>query len=154
MERRLFFLLNLAQRKLLRYADATCRAETGLSVAQAALLFELARDPRPQSELVEALPVRKAAVTGLLARMEENGLVVRRRDPADGRAWLVEATDAGRERLPKLRRLLKRFNRALQGDFNDEELDTVIRFLNHIVTWTDQQEPSASRKEHRDAAHL
>jgi DNA-binding MarR family transcriptional regulator len=45
------------------------------------------------------LQVHPASVTNAASRLEAAGLVVRRPHPEDGRAVLVEITDAGRERV-------------------------------------------------------
>ena len=47
-----------------------------------------------QQELVEDMGVDKAAVTRLVAGLEERGYVVRTADPKDGRAKVIQATEA------------------------------------------------------------
>ena len=49
-----------------------------------------------QRELAEAMGVEDATMTRHLDRLEADGLVTRRRDPADRRAFLVELTARGR----------------------------------------------------------
>jgi DNA-binding MarR family transcriptional regulator len=46
-------------------------------------------------ELATAARLSKQAMTGLVARCEQDGLVERRRDPADGRAFVVRLTRRG-----------------------------------------------------------
>lgn len=45
-------------------------------------------------------------VTNHVKRLEAIGLVARRADPADARAWMIELTDAGRAELDSMRRTL------------------------------------------------
>ena len=67
--------------------------------AQAALLCRLFnQDGLTQSELADQLSVQAATVTNMLQRMEETGLVRRRRDDDDNRLVRVNLTEAGRER--------------------------------------------------------
>jgi DNA-binding MarR family transcriptional regulator len=51
--------------------------------------------PLPMSKLADALDVSVASVTGIVDRMEQRGLVERRREPEDRRVILVHVTDAG-----------------------------------------------------------
>lgn len=68
-----------------------------LSLIQVRLLGIL-RDRRPgMLELARLLGLDKSSMTGLVSRAEKRGLVRRFPSPDDGRAVLVELTDAGRE---------------------------------------------------------
>src|SRR3982751_4446329 len=66
--------------------------------AQATLLCKLfVRDGMTQTEIAEQLSVQGATVTNMLQRMEEAGLVARRRDPEDNRLVRVYLTGTGRQ---------------------------------------------------------
>lgn len=68
-------------------------APLGLFSASLGILLELwASDGLSQSDLVERLDIEQATVAGTLARMERDGLVRRRTDPADGRRQIVTLT--------------------------------------------------------------
>jgi DNA-binding MarR family transcriptional regulator len=58
-------------------------------------LFE--EDGLRLGELAERSRLSKQAMTGLVKQCEHDGLVVRERDPADGRAFRVSLSDRGRE---------------------------------------------------------
>jgi MarR family transcriptional regulator, organic hydroperoxide resistance regulator len=67
--------------------------------AQAMVLCRLFnQDGLTQSEIGEQLSVQGATVTNMLQRMEDAGLVARRRDDDDNRVVRVNLTEAGRER--------------------------------------------------------
>lgn len=51
--------------------------------------------PLPMSKLADSLDVSVASVTGIVDRMEQRGLVERRREPEDRRVILVHVTEAG-----------------------------------------------------------
>jgi len=62
------------------------------------VLDELDRHgPRRVTELSALERSSQPGMTGIVGRLEAAGLVVRRPDPADGRAVLVSATRAGRD---------------------------------------------------------
>jgi DNA-binding MarR family transcriptional regulator len=58
--------------------------------------------PMRVTDLVAAERITQPGMTGLVARLEAAGLVVRRSDPRDGRATLVSVTDAGIDYLDRL----------------------------------------------------
>lgn len=57
------------------------------------------KGPQSQHSMVEALSLDPSNVVGLLNELEECGLVVRRRDPADRRRHIVELSRLGPEEL-------------------------------------------------------
>jgi len=71
-------------------------APLGLTYPQyLAMLALWEHAPRSVGELGETLGLDSATLTPLLKRLETNGLVTRRRDPADERRVLVEPTHRG-----------------------------------------------------------
>ena len=59
--------------------------------------------PLSPSELAEIERVKRPTATRTLRTLDEAGLVARAPDPEDGRSALVSITDAGRDRLRRLR---------------------------------------------------
>jgi DNA-binding MarR family transcriptional regulator len=57
------------------------------------------RGPLSQQGLGEALSLDPSNVVGLLNDLEERGLIVRRRDPADRRRHIVELSPSGEEEV-------------------------------------------------------
>ena len=69
----------------------------GLSLTAAATLSALDRTgPTRLTDLAAEGGVSQPAMTQLVSRLQDTGLVVRIRDPEDGRVVLVKITDAGR----------------------------------------------------------
>ena len=76
----------------------------GLSLTAAATLATLARSgPRRLTALAVQEGVTQPAMTQLVARLQDSGLVRREADPADGRVVQVRLTDQGREMLARRR---------------------------------------------------
>ena len=74
------------------YAAASA---VGLSVQEARLLYILSLKPSNMLGLTSALDVPKSTMSGLIARLESAGLVVREQDPADRRNLLATPTQKG-----------------------------------------------------------
>jgi DNA-binding MarR family transcriptional regulator len=76
----------------------------GFSPSQGAMLATIDRHgPLTPSELAQRERVQRPTVTRMLARLEEDGIVQRAADPADGRSFLVSLTPHGRELLAEVR---------------------------------------------------
>ena len=90
--------IRLCFRKINRWAQgyvARRTKDTGLTPSQIQALRHIGyHQTMSQQELVEDMGVDKAAVTRLVAGLEERGYVTRTADPKDGRAKVLQATDA------------------------------------------------------------
>jgi DNA-binding MarR family transcriptional regulator len=134
MDRRLFFLINAAQHRMLKFADRRCDEELGISVTQAAAIMYVAKNEGClQKDLAAAFGLNKPAITGLVGRMEKNGLIRRQPCEQDGRATRLYLSKLGQNKLPKIKQLTQTFNALLTQDFDEDEINTVIRFLNKIM---------------------
>jgi MarR family transcriptional regulator, organic hydroperoxide resistance regulator len=102
--------------------------------SQAALLCKLfVQDGMTQSEIAGQLSVQGATVTDMLQRMEESGLVTRRRDAEDNRLVRVYLTDAGREKERFIMEQFMKLESAVFADFDDSERDLLRSFLNRTL---------------------
>ena len=76
-------------------------AQAGGSVPVWLVLISLkSQQVRNQRELAEAVGIREATLTHHLNAMDEQGLITRRRDPANRRVHLVELAKGRRGHLP------------------------------------------------------
>ncbi|MBX7267194.1 winged helix-turn-helix transcriptional regulator [Micromonospora sp. Llam7] len=92
----LSFLLARANALTLAAANAALAAH-GLKARSYSVLALAAEDAHPtQRELAEFLRLDPSQVVALIDDLERRGLVERRTDPADRRANVLVATDAGR----------------------------------------------------------
>ena len=125
----------MAQHRMFTFADARCEQHLDISVTQAAALMFIAKNEAClQKELSKALGLNNSAVTGLVGRMNKNGLIVRKSCEEDGRASRLFLPDKGRSKLPEILPLIQKVNEMLTADFSEEEMDVVIRFLNKVMS--------------------
>lgn len=128
---RLVYLLSVAQRRVQRAVTAS--SESAVSPAQAGLLFVLGRqDGVVMGEAGAALDLGPAGISGLVDRTAAAGLVERRADESDGRAWRVFLTSKGRKSLRRAKDTARAMNVCLADGFSDEEIDVVARWLASI----------------------
>jgi DNA-binding MarR family transcriptional regulator len=78
----------------------------GLTGVQARVLALLSRGPMPMRQIAQRLKCEPSNVTGIVDRLEAQGLAERLPDPADRRVKLAAATAAGTELAARLRESL------------------------------------------------
>jgi DNA-binding MarR family transcriptional regulator len=133
-DRRLIFLLNVAQRRLQRHlAGETQRG--AVTAAQSGLLFVLGkRDGVLMGEAGHALDLGMPGISGLVERTVAAGLIEKRADPDDGRACRLWLTPAGRRALARAKAGVAELNTRLTKGFSEGEIDVVARWLRHVQT--------------------
>ncbi|MGL6060181.1 MAG: MarR family winged helix-turn-helix transcriptional regulator [Bradyrhizobium sp.] len=128
MDRRLIFLLNVAQRRVQRFVAA--QPPKGVTATQAGLLFVLGRrDGVLLGEAGAALDLGMPGISGLVERTAEAGLIEKCADPDDGRAWRIWLTPSGRRALVRAKAAAADLNAKLMEGFSDAEIDIVARWL-------------------------
>ena len=114
-------------RRFLRRSEVLV-AEVGLTPQRYDLLLQLKAAPEGHStvtELGKRLYLRQTAVTELVKRAEEAGLVQRRRSDDDRRVFLLELTEDGDSRVTRVFNALRRDRAAFAQAF--DELDLQFR---------------------------
>jgi MarR family transcriptional regulator, transcriptional regulator for hemolysin len=90
------------------------------------------RELGTQRALAAAVGIQGATLTHHLNAMESDGLVTRRRDPANRRVHLVELTEAGEELFHKLRGAAFAFDHKLRAGLSDSETAELARLLGKL----------------------
>lgn len=106
----------------------------GLTTGVFPALLELwEEDGLTQKQLVERLAIEQATMANTLARMERDGLILRKKDERDGRAQRVWLTDRARDlRDPAVEAALA-VNADSLAPLAGEERETFLRLMRKIV---------------------
>ncbi len=140
-KRRLIYQINAARHTMMKFLEAGCQEQLGISVVQLTALMVLNENNGcPMKQLAHALMIDKSAVTGLTKRMLANDLIIKKTNAADSRSNLIFSTELGRSKLFQGLGLLKTVNTSINQGFSEDELETVSRFLQHITTQFNQEE--------------
>lgn len=113
-------------------------ADTGLSPGQPKILDYLSKhDGSMQKEIAFACQIDPATVTGILTRMEEKGLVERRMQNGNRRAFFVYLTDMGREKCQLIKRTFSELEQAVFAGIPENErtqfLDTFCKICSNMT---------------------
>jgi len=134
MDRRIFYMLNKAHHRLLKYSDRELSDRFGITAVQLSALFFLnENDGCLLKDLSMGLELNNSAITGLVGRMGNGGFIEKRPCAVDGRAFRVHMTKKGEGVAIKGLSYTKEFNDFLADNFSSEDLEVIIRFLNVIA---------------------
>ena len=106
-------------------------AALGATRAQWRVLARLHRSGggQRQIELADALDVEPITLSRMIDRLEESGLVERRRDPADRRAWRIHLTEKAQPVVDQLTRIGAEFQADLTEGVDPETSRRVSQVL-------------------------
>ena len=115
-----------------RAFDAALAGAGGSRPMWLVLLSLKSRPTANQRELAAAVGIQDATLTHHLNGMEAEGLLTRRRDPANRRVHLVELTEAGDAAFRRLRTVAQHYDTRLRAGFSDADLDTLRGLLGRL----------------------
>jgi DNA-binding MarR family transcriptional regulator len=90
-------------------------------------------DDRIIKEISERVGLSQSTLTGMLTRMEKNGLIERRRDSIDGRAIRVRLTAKGRELEPKCWAIFQQMREQFRKALSEAELGQLRNSLGKLA---------------------
>ncbi|WP_406692919.1 MarR family transcriptional regulator [Saccharopolyspora sp. ID03-671] len=126
-ERTLASRLRLAVVRLNRRLRAQ-RADSALTLSQLSALSCLHKaGSMTPGELASKEGVQPPSMTRVIAALEENGLVVRRPHPTDGRQAIVEVTEPGAARVEEEVTIRERWLDQHLAELDAEELEVLSR---------------------------
>ena len=132
----------------------------GISAGQSALFMLLSQqDGQNQMQLSRKLGIKPSSLTTMLNRLEKNGLLERRRNSSDHRAYNVFLTPKGWRASKKLSAIVNFVNERSVAGFRQEEKLLLLRLLEQMAANMEKQRSELSQvrqdelllKEYRDA---
>ena len=126
--------------RLIRREANKRAAVLGATKAQWRVLARLSRtgDAVRQIELADALDVEPITLCRMIDRLEEAGLVERRRDGADRRAWRIHLTAAAAPVLARLEEMGVGLHADILAGIKDADRETALRVLARVRQNIDQ----------------
>jgi len=126
-----FLLAKAYQRLYAQFRDLL--APHGVTPQQFALLaFLWKQDGLSQTELTEKTEVDRTTLSGLIDRLEKQGLVKRQPHPGDRRAYLVTLTADGRQLEADLPSLALNLRRKVSAGLAPGEYEQLCKLLNKL----------------------
>jgi MarR family transcriptional regulator, organic hydroperoxide resistance regulator len=77
------------------------------------------------------------SLTRTLKTLEEKGLIIRKKNPQDGRGVLIYLTDLGKEKRELSKKTVLKFNETIKQNISQEKLQhfmEVSEIINDLIT--------------------
>ena len=127
---RLYSAVIKTAERLRQEADSVVIEAAGLTVAQAALLGVVLRDPdATQSDIAVRLELSEPAVTQMVARLQREGLIERTRDASDRRRWRLKVSKEGVAKADRARSAFEAVNARLEKMMGEDRAHEVAARL-------------------------
>jgi hypothetical protein len=109
----------------------------GASMATGFALLSMDKDNgTPSTSLGPKMGMEATSLTRTLKSMEDKGLIIRKKNPDDGRGVLIYLTDFGREKRELSRNTVLRFNETVKKHVSEEKLKhftEVTDIINELI---------------------
>jgi DNA-binding MarR family transcriptional regulator len=110
----------------------------GGTMATGFVLLSLDKDKgTPSTALGPKMGMEATSLTRTLKTMEEKGLIIRKKNPFDGRGVLIYITEFGKEKRELSKTTVLKFNETIRQNISDEQLQHFIEVsevINELIT--------------------
>lgn len=112
-------------------------AKYGATMATGFVLLSIDKEKgTPSTTLGPKMGMEATSLTRTLKSMEEKGLIIRKKNPFDGRGVLIYLTDLGKEKRELSKSTVLKFNETVKQHVSDEKLQhfmEVAETLNELI---------------------
>jgi DNA-binding MarR family transcriptional regulator len=109
----------------------------GATMATGFALLSMDKDKgTPSTTLGPKMGMEATSLTRTLKTMEEKGLIIRKKNPFDGRGVLIYLTEFGKEKRELSKNTVLKFNETVRQNITDEQLQhfmEVSEVINELI---------------------
>jgi DNA-binding MarR family transcriptional regulator len=122
---------------LLTRALAPVFEKANVTPQQWAVMATIGEEPTNLAAVARKLAVSKQNMTGMMARLEQLGVVERSDDPDDLRSSRLQLTRRGRAIVERLAPMYEQWQKTL--DVPEKDLQTLTRAVNRLIAQLEQR---------------
>ncbi|MFA9187623.1 MarR family transcriptional regulator [Flavobacterium sp. FBOR7N2.3] len=103
----------------------------------------------PSTALGPKMGMESTSLTRILKSMEEKGLIIKKKNPNDGRGVLIYLTDQGKEKRALSKSTVIQFNESIKKHISDEKWENFIEVaetINKLIQDKEIFNPSENRE--------
>jgi DNA-binding MarR family transcriptional regulator len=113
-------------------------AKYGATMATGFVLLSIDKENgTPSTALGPKMGMEATSLTRILKSMEERGLIIRKKNPVDGRGVLIYLTDFGKEKRELSKTTVLKFNETIKKNISEEKMNhfmEVAETINDLIT--------------------
>ena len=118
------------------YNEEASKFEGSMAIGFALLSIDR-EEGTPSSKISARMGMEATSLTRTLKSLEDKGLIIREKNPDDGRGVLVYLTELGKEKRALSKETVLKFNRTIKNKITSEQLQHFIEvtdIINDLIT--------------------
>jgi DNA-binding MarR family transcriptional regulator len=118
------------------YNEEASKFEGSMAIGFALLSIEK-EDGTPSTEISSKMGMEATSLTRTLKTLEEKGLIIRKKNPNDGRGVLIYLTDFGKQMRAQSKETVLQFNDTIRKNISEEKLQNfmeVADIINELIS--------------------
>lgn len=113
------------------YNEEASKFEGSMAIGFALLSIDK-ENGTPSSAISSRMGMEPTSFTRTLKTLEEKGLIIRKKNPEDGRGVLIYLTDLGKEKRELSKQTVLKFNEVIKNNITEEKLSHFIEVAESI----------------------
>jgi len=118
------------------YNEEASRFDGSMAIGFALLSIDK-ENGTPSTYISNRMGMEATSLTRTLKTLEEKGLIIRKKNPEDGRGVLIYLTQLGKEKRELSKETVLRFNEAVRKNLTEEKINhfmEVAETINELIT--------------------
>ncbi|MCZ8196744.1 MAG: MarR family transcriptional regulator [Flavobacterium sp.] len=118
------------------YNEEASKFDGSMAIGFALLSIDK-EDGTPSTYISNRMGMEPTSLTRTLKTLEEKGLIIRKKNPEDGRGVLIYLTDFGKEMRAQSKETVLKFNESIHKNISDEKIAVfmeVADVINDLIT--------------------
>ena len=113
------------------YNEEASKFDGSMAIGFALLSIDK-EDGTPSTYISNRMGMEPTSLTRTLKTLEEKGLIIRKKNPEDGRGVLIFLTDYGKEMRAQSKETVLKFNEVIKKNISEEKLNHFIEVADVI----------------------
>jgi DNA-binding MarR family transcriptional regulator len=113
------------------YNEEASKFDGSIAIGFALLSIDK-EDGTPSTYISSRMGMEATSLTRTLKTLEEKGLIIRKKNPEDGRGVLIYLTDFGKQMRAQSKETVLKFNESIRKNISEEKLQNFIEVADII----------------------